>query len=603
MKKMYNISLCALLLLLFATACHQPHTPQAEKDSDVIEQIWAVSRYQIPADSIFVLLDAIRAENEHRMTNNIRVSFYNTRGLIYLRTHELEAAETDFLKALHHLEQLDSGDLNRRGRIMMNIGHIHRARGAFQKAIDTYRQSALYADGDSYLQTQLYLNIGLCFGAKGEIETSLYYTQLALDRATEKGSSGLKAAALQNLSHLLTEQQNFSQAEEVLLKIISIFTEIDNLQGLWVAYYHLAIVLIQQDRSEEGLRYIQKSNEIAAARGFPQVAMSLYYKHRGRHYFEEGDYRSSLAMFYQALEWLVKLQDTRLIAETENSIATIYSKMGNFDQALLYANRALQVAQKGRFLPIEVGVHRNLIDIHAARGDIESVKTAIEAERRLRDKLFTEQNTRALHEMQTRYEREIDQLLIAQKTEEIRRQHITNLFLLFAFIVFIAASVLYTLFQRKKMQNVQRSVQQYEELLKYRKEASGNIAKDGSLSEMSQRLIPQIERLFKEEKVYLQSGLTVDEVAKRLNSNRNYLSTAINEGYQKRFPEFVNTFRIDDAIEMFKEMREGGKYAHYTIQAVGEEVGFKGKTTFFNVFKQIVGVAPSEYLKMLKEKK
>jgi YesN/AraC family two-component response regulator len=119
---------------------------------------------------------------------------------------------------------------------------------------------------------------------------------------------------------------------------------------------------------------------------------------------------------------------------------------------------------------------------------------------------------------------------------------------------------------------------------------------------MSKKLLPDIERLFNKEKIYTQSGLTVDDVAKTLSTNRNYLSTALKECYQKKFPEFVNTFRVDDAIEMFKEQCEGGKYANYTIQAIGEEVGFIGKNTFHSAFKQTVGVTPSEYLKMLKEK-
>ena len=93
----------------------------------------------------------------------------------------------------------------------------------------------------------------------------------------------------------------------------------------------------------------------------------------------------------------------------------------------------------------------------------------------------------------------------------------------------------------------------------------------------------------------------MDDVAKMLNTNRQYLSIVINECYRTKFADFVKMFRVDAAIEIFKESCKGGKYANYTIQAIAEEVGFVGKNTFNTAFKAITGVTPTEYLRALKE--
>ena len=254
---------------------------------------------------------------------------------------------------------------------------------------------------------------------------------------------------------------------------------------------------------------------------------------------------------------------------------------------------------------LEVEAHHNLVIIHAARGDIESSLAAMRAGKELRNKLLAEENSRTLHELQIRYEVREKELLIAQQEEKIRYERNTRILISIIFITVVILLVFIVIFQRRKAMNTVRIVQQYETILKLKKETERqtvDLEKVVTISEMSKKLLPEIERLFKEEKIYKQPKLTVDDVAKMLNTNRNYLSTAINECYQKKFPEFVNTFRIDDAIEMLKEQGKGGKYANYTIQAIGEEVGFSNRASFYNACKQVVGVAPLDYIEILNKK-
>jgi AraC-like DNA-binding protein len=75
----------------------------------------------------------------------------------------------------------------------------------------------------------------------------------------------------------------------------------------------------------------------------------------------------------------------------------------------------------------------------------------------------------------------------------------------------------------------------------------------------------------------------------------------ISENYRKTFLEYLNGYRIREAKMLLKEQNEGGEYAHYTVQAIGEMVGFGSRSVFYEAFKQIVGVSPSEYKKVSKE--
>ena len=601
MTKIHLFKFLAIItLIVFATSCRQPHTAQVEEDSDVIEKILKVGTlHQTAPDSAHIMLDAIWAENEYRMTNNEKVTFYNARGLAYMTARNFEAAEASLLNALQHI---DNSNLHRQAQVMMNAGNIRIQMGALQEALDMFRQARTLFDtdhNDTVLLVRLYLSKGQTFSLIGEVDSSLYYTQSALDIAVEKDNSLWEAQALMNLSNIFRNLEQFSQVEETLQRAITILTEINDQRNLRVAYGNLSLALVKQNRIEEGLFYAQKANELAAAMGIPQTAMFAYYGHRGQIYLEEGSYRNSLAMFYQALELRAKLRDARGIATLENVLAAVYSRLGYFDQALLYAGRALNAAQENGVTRLEAEVQRNLIAIHAARGDMDGIRTAMEAEGKLRDKIFSEQNARALHEMQVRYEVRERELVIAQQKEAIRQQYIRNILLTIVIIVIIILFAVIVFFQRRKVQNITHIVQQYEALAKLKKESDlEKTAKKAN--DASEKLLQDLLHLFESEKIYRRQGLDLAAVTEMLNSNRSYLSYAISQSKHKNFTEFVNSYRIEEAVELIKEQDKGGKYASYTIQAIAEMVGFNSPSSFYAAFKQVVGVTPMEYKKSMK---
>lgn len=96
---------------------------------------------------------------------------------------------------------------------------------------------------------------------------------------------------------------------------------------------------------------------------------------------------------------------------------------------------------------------------------------------------------------------------------------------------------------------------------------------------------------FEEAKPYLNPDLKIDDLCIVLNTNRNYLSKAINNKYGMNFFNFINAYRIKRA----KELLSDKKYKHYSIQGVAEMSGFKSSSSFYTFFKQIVGVTPSDF--------
>lgn len=96
-------------------------------------------------------------------------------------------------------------------------------------------------------------------------------------------------------------------------------------------------------------------------------------------------------------------------------------------------------------------------------------------------------------------------------------------------------------------------------------------------------------KLVKNQKLFLDSALTLDKLAEKLSTNRTSLSKAINVHAERNFNQWINKARIDYALTRIDSVKKLG--------TLYKEVGFLSQNTFINSFKDNVGCTPSEYLK------
>jgi AraC-like DNA-binding protein len=97
------------------------------------------------------------------------------------------------------------------------------------------------------------------------------------------------------------------------------------------------------------------------------------------------------------------------------------------------------------------------------------------------------------------------------------------------------------------------------------------------------------------EKPYLDSKLSLKQLAAFLELSTNHTSQIINENLNKNFFDFVNDYRINEV----KKYLSDSKFSHYTLLAIAYECGFNSKSSFNSIFKLKTGLTPSEYQKTL----
>ncbi|NBC08009.1 MAG: helix-turn-helix domain-containing protein [Bacteroidetes bacterium] len=107
------------------------------------------------------------------------------------------------------------------------------------------------------------------------------------------------------------------------------------------------------------------------------------------------------------------------------------------------------------------------------------------------------------------------------------------------------------------------------------------------------KLYFELKELVETEKLYLDSSLTLKDIADQLNTNTKYLSQVINHHIGSNFQTFVNAYRIEEAKEKILD----DKYSNLTLFGIALQCGFKNKSTFYKVFRDKVGMTPKAYLK------
>jgi AraC-like DNA-binding protein len=83
-----------------------------------------------------------------------------------------------------------------------------------------------------------------------------------------------------------------------------------------------------------------------------------------------------------------------------------------------------------------------------------------------------------------------------------------------------------------------------------------------------QQLMDKINMLFRNERIHLNTKLTIQDVAKAVGTNRTYVSSIINQHYGVNFCSFVNNFRIEELEHLLKSHPE------LTNQLLSESCGF-----------------------------
>lgn len=100
----------------------------------------------------------------------------------------------------------------------------------------------------------------------------------------------------------------------------------------------------------------------------------------------------------------------------------------------------------------------------------------------------------------------------------------------------------------------------------------------------------QLNEKIRDQKLFLDNNLTINDVARAIGTNRTYISHTINKRKGTNFNLYINTLRIEYATTLLKD-------PEIKLNDIYFACGFRSTSSFYRVFSEIMGTSPSKYRK------
>ena len=103
-----------------------------------------------------------------------------------------------------------------------------------------------------------------------------------------------------------------------------------------------------------------------------------------------------------------------------------------------------------------------------------------------------------------------------------------------------------------------------------------------------------LRHCMEDEKLYLNPGLSLKNVASSIGSNTKYLSVYLNKCLGITFYDYINSFRVREAQTIIETMAVGERL---NMADVALKSGFNSVSTFNRYFRKVTGMNPKDYYK------
>lgn len=469
--------------------------------------------------------------------------------------------------------------------------------------------------------------------------------------ATQYGqtSDEMKINIYNNLGVVNDLTRNYSQALESYQKALEIEQRRDRPVEMAEIYSNISLIYYNLSQPQDGLDALDRAWDLVKDEPEMGLIHGLIYQNRAiNHYdlaeFDEfraanesaieiydaiGQYPRRLQITYNLIRDAIRRTQDVSLAETllargeqlakvhQVRIMEPYFLLQRGELALLQDQAAAareyfdqsqkafaELGIEGQSLPDDL--YQGLMAAHARLGEADAVmETLAEFRQAIVDREMATQRA-SVNQLKTQLEfneqaNELQQKTIELQGQQARAQRLA--FVTILLLILLLAGLAYHLLRLRTVATLyelnQRSLRQYQEQRDQKSsvesapEPSGD--PEDAPSPRGQRWVFNlVEEAMKKEKVYQQTGLTLPELAERLNVPKRNVSESINAYAGVSFPEYLNQYRIIHAMERFDDHA----YDHVSIDQILDEVGFQSRSAFYTAFKKSCGMTPKEYRKV-----
>lgn len=548
------------------------------------------------------------------LDNKEKIDIYNKLSRYYQRIDYIKGQDYGEL-ALQHAT--DAGYKTGEAHAYTILGNIYIDRGKYEKALK-YQLLAIEIrkeTNDSLWLGRNLSNIAIIYDYQGEFEMALEYYFKSLRIKEKMNDYAGIAVTLNNIASVYYYLEKYQEALDMHFQAIEIEEKIDDKVGLVYSYNNIGEIYVKQEKLNDAEQAILKSITLNEEQPDNYV-QSLNYALLVDIYHKMDRHNEALAYLKKSLRLNEQIADIDGITFSYLQIGRFYIDLGDINKAIINLKKSYDLAHESGYKSRITEAARELAKVYKERGKHSEAFKYMEVYANTKDSVYREESARQIEEMKTKYETEkkekeiqIQNLQLAKNEVTIKKKNIALgsstgggfLFLIFVILIYLQYRKKNKAYQHLVKQNleaVQCERMREQKGISPKKEIIDKYQKSTLSDKQKNEMISKLIDLMENDKVYTDRNLNVDELASRLDTNRTYLSQAINEYFRQNFNSMINEYRVKEA----RQLLTSEEFKHLSIEGIANQVGFNSKSSFNIAFKNFTGLTPSYYLNSVKYK-
>ncbi len=422
-------------------------------------------------------------------------------------------------------------------------------------------------------------------------------------------SSNNKVLTHQNLYHIAEMKAYLGYNEEALLlfkKCLAFFgndhKKSESYSKDYLNSLHQIIVCFQKlDQFQEADTYLTKALYIEKDAG-NTLQKSLFYKSKGISELHRGNYQSAGNYFEKALPVLISHNDFINISIIHFYQGLLFDKENQKHLALESFKKVDSIFNRHQFVLPEVRpAFEYLLKNEQSKMDVKNelyyTRQLLKVDGNLNENF--QYLSGKIHKEYDRHSLEVQQQLL-------RDQETRTLYILLFVAVLLVFSVIFGVYKllehrrsRREYFTLKNQLQQMENELNTIKDIASEPLEKPKLQipkDITEQILLKLE-IFEKEQGFLQKGLTQQKLASQLQTNVNYLSQVINEYKGSNFNKYLGTLRIGYITE---QLHKNSVFRKYSVETLAHECGIASRQNFSDLFFDINGIRPTDFIRDLK---
>ena len=246
---------------------------------------------------------------------------------------------------------------------------------------------------------------GISFAIRGIHPKAINCYSQSVKIFEELGNKGGVATAILNMGNIYRQQDDKEKALEYYVKSLKLFEDLGHKSGLGAALINVGTIYVDKGELEKAMKYFTRSLKVKQEVGH-KIGIATSLINIGEVSRRQGDFSKAMEYFENGLKIYKEIGSRNKVSEACVIISDAYIDEGQYYKALDYATKGLEIAQEMGSPGLTRDASKRLYDIYKHNGDMSNALKMHELYIDAKDSITNEENTKAILQLQYKYEYE-----------------------------------------------------------------------------------------------------------------------------------------------------------------------------------------------------